>query len=99
MKEVCGDDEAFFDLQVRLLGIEQQPSAACRGGPGIFDRLEQRLRAGIYRSEKEAVTDLTERGKRTEEAKARARPDDVVHVRPVETQLGLLREEMEREGG
>ena len=98
LKEVCGDDEALFDLQVRLLGIEQRHRGMSRRA-GIFDRLEQRLRAGIYRSEKEAVTDLTERGKRTEEAKARARPDDVVHVRPVETQLGLVREEMEREGG
>ena len=83
---------------MRLLGIEQRHRGMSRRA-GIFDKLEQRLRAGIYSNEQEAVSDLTERDKRTEAAKARARPEELPNVRPVETQLGLLREELEREGG
>jgi hypothetical protein len=65
---------------------------------GIFEKLEQRLRAGIYRTEEEAVEDLTAREGRKEKARARARSEDVPNVRPVETQLGLLRSELEEEG-
>jgi hypothetical protein len=32
LREVCGDDPAFFDLQVGLLGVERQFRAACRVG-------------------------------------------------------------------
>jgi DNA sulfur modification protein DndC len=98
LKEVCGDDEALFDLQVRLLGIEQRHRGMSRRA-GIFDKLEQRLRAGIYRTEEEAVEDLTVREGRKEKARARARSEDLPNVRPVETQLGLLRGELEEEGG
>ena len=45
LKEVCGEDEAFFDLQVRLLGIEQSHRGMSRRA-GIFEKLERRFRAG-----------------------------------------------------
>ena len=82
-------------LQVRLLGIEQSHRGMSRRA-GIFEKLEKRFRAGIYATEQEAVTDLSERERRKEEAKGRAKPEPVVQVRPAESQLGLLREDLER---
>ena len=99
LKEVCGDDEAFFDLQVRLLGIEQSHRGMSRRA-GIFEKLESRFRAGIYTSMQEAVDDLTERDRRTLEAKERAKGDVELPSRPpvLEQQLGLLRDDLERVG-
>jgi DNA sulfur modification protein DndC len=63
LREVCGDDRAFFDLQVALLGVERQFRGMARRA-GIFDVLEERLRTGLYANEQEAVADLTERQER-----------------------------------
>jgi DNA sulfur modification protein DndC len=62
LKEVCGD-AAFFDLQVALLGVEREHQGMTRRA-GIFAALEDRLRAGRFKSEQEAVAVLTEREKR-----------------------------------
>ncbi len=97
LKEVCGEDEAFFDLQVRLLGIEQSHRGMSRRA-GIFEKLESRFRSGFYRSEQEAVDDLTDRDRRTREAKDQAKGEMVPHPRVVEKQLGLLRDDLERLG-
>jgi len=99
LKEVCGEDEAFFDLQVRLLGIEQNHRGMSRRA-GIFEKLESRFRAGIYTGEQEAVDDLTERERRTQEARDRAKGEVVQQPQPhvVERQLGLLRDDLERVG-
>ena len=133
LKEVCGEDEAFFDLQVRLLGIEQSHRGMSRRA-GIFEKLESRFRSGFYgssvfwcehpgicgpsywaravfpgirtyprkirfyRSEQEAVDDLTDRDRRTREAKDQAKDEPVPHPRVVEMQLGLLRDDLERLG-
>ena len=97
LKEVCGEDEAFFDLQVRLLGIEQSHRGMSRRA-GIFEKLESRFRSGFYRSEQEAVDDLTDRDRRTREAKDQAKGEPVPHPRVVEKQLGLLRDDLERVG-
>jgi DNA sulfur modification protein DndC len=63
LREVCGDDAALFDLQVGLLGVERQYRGLSRR-TGVFDALEERLRAGLYGSEAEAVAVLSERDRR-----------------------------------
>jgi DNA sulfur modification protein DndC len=60
LREVCGGDPAFFDLQVALLGVERQYRGMTRRA-GVFEALEEKLRSGLYASEQEAVAILTER--------------------------------------
>jgi DNA sulfur modification protein DndC len=60
LREVCGADQAFFDLQVSLLGVERQFRGMSRRS-GIYAELEGRLLTGIYGSEQEAVAALRER--------------------------------------
>jgi DNA sulfur modification protein DndC len=67
LREVCGDDQAFFDLQVGLLGVERQFRGMSRRS-GIYEVLEDRLRTGLYGSEHEAVAILGERLKKREQA-------------------------------
>jgi DNA sulfur modification protein DndC len=47
LRELCGDDPVFFELQVRLLGVERQFHGMSRRA-GIFKHLEDRLRTGLY---------------------------------------------------
>jgi DNA sulfur modification protein DndC len=68
LREVCGDDQAFFDLQVALLGVERQFRGMSRRS-GVYEVLEDRLRAGLYGSEQEAVAVLGERRKMRERVK------------------------------
>ena len=68
LREVCGDDPAFFDLQVALLGVERQFRGMSRRA-GIYEALEDRLRTGLYGSEQEAVAILGERRKQQEHAR------------------------------
>jgi DNA sulfur modification protein DndC len=68
LREVCGDDKVFFDLQVSLLGVERQ----FRGMPrraGIYEVLEDRLRTGLYGSEQEAVAVLGDRFRKREQTR------------------------------
>lgn len=60
LREICGDDQALFDLQVALLGVERDYRGMSRR-VGVFEALEGCLRAGIYESEGEAVEVLTDR--------------------------------------
>jgi DNA sulfur modification protein DndC len=60
LREVCGEDAAFFDLQVALLGVERQYRGMSRRA-GVFEALEGALRAGMYANEQEAVAVLTAR--------------------------------------
>jgi DNA sulfur modification protein DndC len=62
LREVCGDDKAFFHLQVSLLGLERKFRGMSRRH-GVFDDLEERLRTGLYSSEEEAVAVLGGREK------------------------------------
>ncbi|MEI8373798.1 MAG: DNA phosphorothioation system sulfurtransferase DndC [Planctomycetota bacterium] len=59
LKTICGDDENFFTLQTELLDIERQFRGMSRR-PGIYEALEDRLRARQYASEEEAVRIRTE---------------------------------------
>jgi DNA sulfur modification protein DndC len=67
LREVCGDDPVFFDLQVGLLGVERQFHGLSRRA-GIFKHLEDRLRTGLYANEEEAVRVLSERKERERRA-------------------------------
>jgi DNA sulfur modification protein DndC len=48
LREVCGDDAAFFDLQVGLLGVERQFRGMSRRA-GVFEDLKKRLERGAVR--------------------------------------------------
>lgn len=63
LREVCGDDPVFFDLQVALLGVERQYRSMTRRS-GIYEVLEDRLKTGLYGTEQEAVAVLGERFKK-----------------------------------
>lgn len=54
LQRICGDDADFFTLQTELLDIERQFRGMSRR-PGIFDALEDRLRARQFASEEEAI--------------------------------------------
>jgi DNA sulfur modification protein DndC len=60
LKEICNGDQAMFDLQVALLGVERDFRGMSRRA-GVFEALEECLRTGIYGSESEAIEVLTSR--------------------------------------
>jgi DNA sulfur modification protein DndC len=78
LRELCDGDEAFFDLQVRLLGKERKFRAMSRRA-GVYEELEGELRSGLYGSEEEAVAALKEREERRKQ---------VVHLEVVPGDLG-----------
>jgi DNA sulfur modification protein DndC len=60
LKEICNGDQALFDLQVALLGVERDFRGMSRRA-GVFEALEECLQTGIYGSESEAIEVLTSR--------------------------------------
>lgn len=60
LKEICNGDQALFELQVALLGVERDFRGMSRRA-GVFEALEECLRTGMYQSEKEAIEVLTQR--------------------------------------
>ncbi len=54
LRDVCGDDEAFFELQTGLLDIERDYRGMSRRA-GIYEALEDRLRTGQFANEVEAL--------------------------------------------
>jgi DNA sulfur modification protein DndC len=66
LREVCGEDQALFDLQVALLGVERQYRGMSRRA-GIYEALEEKLRTGLFGNEQEAVEVLSDRLRRREE--------------------------------
>jgi DNA sulfur modification protein DndC len=76
LREVCGGEQAFFDLQVALLGVERRYRGMTRR-TGVFEALEERLRAGLFGNEEEAVAVLKgrkERQAREERERLEGRP-------------------------
>ncbi|MCI0623312.1 MAG: DNA phosphorothioation system sulfurtransferase DndC [Acidobacteria bacterium] len=74
LREVCGADDAFFDLQAGLLDIERQFRGMSRRA-GIYQALEDCLRAGQYANEEEALAIRQDEERRRNEATgARRRP-------------------------
>ena len=68
LRDVCGNDKVFFDLQVSLLGVERQFRGMSRRA-GIYEVLEDRLKAGLYGSEQEAVAILGDRLRQREQVR------------------------------
>jgi DNA sulfur modification protein DndC len=71
LRDVCGDDQALFDLQVALLGVERQYRGMARRA-GIYEALEEKLLTGLFGNEQEAVEVLSERMRRRDEEGQRA---------------------------
>ena len=67
LREVCQDDEEFFQLQTGLLDIEREFRGMARRS-GIYEALEDRLRVGQFGSEGEALAIRQEEERRREEA-------------------------------
>lgn len=54
LRDVCGEDEAFFELQASLLDVEREYRGMSRRA-GIYEALEDRLKIGQYGNEEEAL--------------------------------------------
>jgi DNA sulfur modification protein DndC len=67
LREVCQDDEDFFQLQTGLLDIEREFRGMARRA-GIYEALEDRLRIGQYTNESEALMIRTEEERRRKQA-------------------------------
>lgn len=67
LQEVCGEDQEFFQLQANLLDIEREFRGMSRRA-GIYEALEERLRAGQYSSEEEALAIRQDEEARRKEA-------------------------------
>jgi len=67
LSEVCGGDEEFFQLQTGLLDIEREFRGMSRRA-GIYETLEDRLRAKQYAGEEEALAIRQEEERRRAEA-------------------------------
>ncbi len=74
LREVCGNEEQFFELQTGLLDIERQFRGMARRA-GIYQALEERLRAGQFASEEEALTIRTEEERKRKDAARAASPE------------------------
>lgn len=55
LREVCGQEEGFFEMQASLLDIEREYRGMSRRA-GIYEALEDRLKAGQFANEEEALT-------------------------------------------
>lgn len=76
LREVCQDDEEFFQLQTGLLDIEREFRGMSRRA-GIYEALEERLRAGQFGSEEEALAVRHEQERRREEAIRKDKPHGI----------------------
>jgi DNA sulfur modification protein DndC len=74
LRGVCGEDEAFFELAADMLDVERQFRGMTRRA-GIFDALEECLKAGQYASEEEAIRIRREQEARLEASKGAAEPE------------------------
>jgi DNA sulfur modification protein DndC len=74
LREVCGD-QALFDLQIGLLGVERQYRGMARRA-GIYEALEERLRTGIFGNEQEAVAVLSDQERRRKAVKEQSGPGE-----------------------
>jgi len=90
LREVCQEDEEFFQLQTGLLDIEREFRGMARRS-GIYEALEDRLRSGQFGSEEEALTIRQEEERRRDEA---IRTDDP-HGTPAPARQRTLFDEAE----
>jgi len=67
LRDVCGKDDTFFEMQAALLDIERKYRGMSRRA-GIYEALEDRLRIGQFGNEEEALTIRREEERRRKEA-------------------------------
>lgn len=84
LREVCGEDEAFFELQAGLLDVEREYRGMSRRA-GIFEALEGRLKIGQYGNEDEALEI-----RRREEQRRREADETEDEHEPIIVQKGLV---------
>ena len=77
LQEVCGEDQEFFQLQASLLDIEREFRGMSRRA-GIYEALDDRLRAGQYSSEEEALAIRQEEERRRGEIEDEVEPTTFV---------------------
>lgn len=75
LDEVCGGDESFFELQRGMLDVEREYRGMMRRA-GIYDALAERLRAGQFANEAEAIEIRSLEEKRRKEATGEAEQFD-----------------------
>lgn len=66
LKDICGEDEVFFQLQTELLDIQRQFRGMTRRA-GIYDAIEKRLKAAQFANEDEAFETRDAEQKRKQE--------------------------------
>jgi DNA sulfur modification protein DndC len=74
LREVCGEDDDFFQLQAALLDVEREFRGMSRRA-GIYDALEDRLRAGQYGNESDAISIRRDEEQRRSKADEPAVPE------------------------
>lgn len=84
LREVCGEDEAFFELQAGLLDVEREYRGMSRRA-GIYEALEGRLKIGQYGNEDEAMEI-----RRCEEQRRREADETEDEHEPIIVQKGLF---------
>jgi DNA sulfur modification protein DndC len=57
LKDVCGEDPMFFELQSTLLDVEREFRGMARRA-GIYEVLEERFRACQFESEESAINSM-----------------------------------------
>ena len=67
LRNICGEDEEFFELQTQLLDIEREYRGMTRRA-GIFNALEDRLRTCQYGGESQAIKIRQDQEKRRRSA-------------------------------
>ena len=67
LAEVCGDDEHLFEIQADMLDVERKFRGMTRRA-GVYEALEDCLKAGQYESEEEAIRIRTEQEARLKAA-------------------------------
>lgn len=89
---VCGDDEEFFELQTELLDVERSFRGMTRRA-GVYEALQDRLRAGQYGSEQEAIQirrEQEQRKKGTEVPPDLHHPDEGQRLLFTDDEQGLV---------
>ena len=69
LRQICGDDEDYFQLQARLLDVEREFRGMSRRA-GIYEALEDVLKTNQYGNEKEAIAIRQNEERRRQEAMA-----------------------------
>ncbi len=84
LRDVCGGDEAYFELHASLLDVEREYRGMSRRA-GIYEALEERLKIGQFGNEEEALEI-----RRVEEQRRREAEETAGEHEPMVVQKGLF---------